>query len=446
MDDLHPLLGTAKARDVVGRIENKDVEQVLPAEMELALTWALAQQGHLDIEPHWWGDDKRPDCYSEHLLPGTPVAIEIASPNDNNLAGEAAMEDVARELGAIADLAKRKISTYLYYSFAEASGYVDGHYVRRRLAPAKYKCSERVRRHLTRWITEGHYERMPVRLRDEGLDVVVEKKRSRQVRFHNTWSSMPAETHSLEDNHLYDLLRRKLQQLKAAPSGAKRLLFLADAGSTLLRRIGTVSERTPTKRSFSGTQIISHFLERHPDRIDGVVVFAPRRVSGGSFLAGELKWRVTLFSRGPAPALERGLAAVAGFLPRPRLEGYQARSLFQQGSFAKSARARYLDMTILPKKGGPMQVKFPSRLLLDLLAGRITETQFRARLDGPDARNMFEHWLKQGLTISGASMAPRHLDAEDAHIVFEFTDDPAARALRVPAAPPDNADDQDNRT
>jgi hypothetical protein len=434
LDDLAPFLDDGKAKDFLGRLAGKKAEQVIPAEMELALVWAVAKLGDLDIEPHWWGDDKRPDCYTEHLLPDTPVVIEVTSPNDNDLSGEEAMAAVANELGAVADRVKRKTSPYLYYSFAEESGYEDGQYFRRRLTPPGYKCSERVRRHLTRWITEGHCDRMPVRVRDKGLDVVIEKKSYKQVPLHNTWSLMPPETHSLEENHLYGLLRRKLIQLKASPTGSKRMLFLADAGSTLLRKIGTIHERTPSNKTFSGVQIIRHFLERHRDRVDAIAVFAPRRSQGGPFLAGELKWSVTLLSCEPEPALERGLKGLAAKLPSPRYEGYQARSLFQQGAFATTARARYLSMSYSSRREGKMKVRFSSRLLLDLLAGRITERQFRAQVDGSDGHNIIEHWLKQGLTISGASMAPREIDTDDDHIIFELTDDVAARALAVDTA------------
>ncbi len=35
LDELYPVLGDAKARDLLNRLEDKRVEQALPAEMEL---------------------------------------------------------------------------------------------------------------------------------------------------------------------------------------------------------------------------------------------------------------------------------------------------------------------------------------------------------------------------------------------------------------------------
>ena len=81
---------------------------------------------------------------------------------------------------------------------------------------------------------------------------------------------------------------------------------------------------------------------------------------------------------------------------------------------------------------GDFQVKFPARMLLDLLAGRITEEQFRRRFDqGGESGNVFKRWLDSGLTISGTTMAPRDIDEDDDHVILHFTDDAAARPFRL---------------
>jgi hypothetical protein len=43
LNDLAERVDTTKVRDLVGRLEAKDAEQVLPAEMELALLWVLSR-------------------------------------------------------------------------------------------------------------------------------------------------------------------------------------------------------------------------------------------------------------------------------------------------------------------------------------------------------------------------------------------------------------------
>ena len=83
---------------------------------------------------------------------------------------------------------------------------------------------------------------------------------------------------------------------------------------------------------------------------------------------------------------------------------------------------------------GKSEISISARLLLDLLAGRITEQQFRYFLgEKPNEPSMFKNWLDRGITISDVTMKPRSLDEDDDHIVLHFSDDAAARALRGPA-------------
>jgi hypothetical protein len=90
-------------------------------------------------------------------------------------------------------------------------------------------------------------------------------------------------------------------------------------------------------------------------------------------------------------------------------------------------------MTIKSSKGlSDLRVEFPARMLLDLLAGRMTEEQFRRQLNHSGSQNVFEQWLSRGMTISRAEMAPRDIDEDDDHIVLFFSDDPAARAFELP--------------
>ncbi|KVK43763.1 hypothetical protein L903_26875 [Agrobacterium sp. JL28] len=71
-------------------------------------------------------------------------------------------------------------------------------------------------------------------------------------------------------------------------------------------------------------------------------------------------------------------------------------------------------------------------MFLDLMAGRITEAQFRYFLGERNGeKNFLANWLDKGLTISGAELAPRNLDEENDHIILHFSDDPVARPLTV---------------
>ena len=70
-------------------------------------------------------------------------------------------------------------------------------------------------------------------------------------------------------------------------------------------------------------------------------------------------------------------------------------------------------------------LKMSARALHEFLAGRITREQFeRGRRD--DEPNPFEHFLKQGYTLSASRLEPAGIDEDDDEIVFEFAKDAAA--------------------
>lgn len=447
LNDLAPALGSEKGRDIVQRLNSRKlVDQALPAELELALLWAVGSLGDLEIEPEWWGDAKRPDGVTDALVSGRTTAIEIAAPNDNAISGEEAMDAIAVQISDVASRARKGSGHHLYFRFGSESGYEEGQYFRRRLAPPGYRLPVDQAEAVTRWIASGNAGQSRLRLLGPGLDVEIEHTERRQVRYHNIWSSMPAETHSLEDNPLFELLVRKARQLRAAAPGTLRVLFLADAGSTLLRYVGRGGmEIDHTQRYVAARQIIRHFLDTRSSNVDAVVTFSPRK-DFSSFgevdgLGRKIRWWMVGFFGTPAlPEPPETLDRIAAMLPTPHYEGYQARSLFRQGAFSPAATGQYIGMTYrIDTKTERHSVEFPARMLLDLLAGRLSEAQFRRQLDGRDkASNIFKVWLDRGMTISGAEMAPRDIDEDDDHLILHFTDDPAARPFAIPANEQEN--------
>lgn len=432
LEGLAPNLDSEKRRDLLRRLnDRKRVDQVLPAEMELALLWALSELGDLEVEPYWWGDDCRPDAFTDALVPGRSCAIEIAAPNDNGISGEEAMDRVAREIQAIASKVEKKAGDFLSFNFRETSAYEGGVYRRWRLAPAAYVATPRVEAAVRKWIKSGRSLRQALRLNEAGLDVIVERQGWKQVRYHNIFSSMPPETHSIDDNPLFELLGRKKRQLRAAGDGVLRLLFLADVGSTLLNNIGRFGETQG--RHVSGREIIEHFLRIEPGKVDGIAVFVPRRERRRVLqFEDERRWAVTFFGTPTLPQAPAALQRLAEILPPPRFEGYQARSLFRQGAFAPTTKGWHLGMKLSSSTDKSMSVSFSARMLLDLLAGRLTPEQFQTRIGGTSGKdNIFRHWLDLGMTISAAKMAPRDIDEDDDHLVLTFSDDPAARPLKL---------------
>lgn len=442
LDKLAPVLGQEKGRDLVRRLNNeKHVDQALPAELELALLWGLNALGTIEVEPAWWGDSRRPDAISNDFLPSRAVAIEIAATNDNRISGEEAMDAIALQISRHADRGKKGAGSHLYFTFAQESFYAQGYYVRRILAPAGYKVSAPQADAVHDWLKSARHLAHPLQLQGDGLDVTVEYRDHKQTRFHNIFSAMPPQAHSLDDNPLFELLVRKAKQLRAAPKGMLRILFVADVGSTLLRNIGRIGEIDHTRRFVSAREIILHFLEARSRTVDAVVTFSPFKDFSPFGRIGLLlderkprRWNVAFFGTAALPEPPSSVRSLAALLPDPHYEGYQARSLFRQGAFSPTRTGQYLGMTITGTAGARREtVHFPARLLLDLLAGRISEERFRAMLDGPDGtRNVFKHWLDLGMTISGAEMAPRDQDEDDDHLILHFTDDPAARPFSLP--------------
>lgn len=435
IDDLSVRIGAEKTRDILGRLQSKEVTQVLPAEMELGILWGLHRLGEVEVEPDWWEGNSRPDAYSSALLKGRQVAIEIAAPNDNSISAEGPMDRVAQAISACADRARKGAGDYLYYRFGETSGYQAGRYRRQVLVPKKFTISADQEALVRDWIRSGRHTQELLAIRAPELHLDVEFSQHRQTRFHNIWTSMPPETHSVTDNPLYQLLRRKASQLDGAKTGVLRIILLADAGSTLLNRLGSVAEIDPTRRRVSGREIISRFVEDNSTKIDAVVVFSPRRDQLNMGLRKNPEWAVFAFAQEEIDGLLSGLDRLASQLPAPRFEGYQARSLFRQGAYDASAKGWYLGLRFKGgmSMNGKSEVSISARLLLDLLAGRISEQQFRYFLgEKPNEPSMFKNWLDRGITISDVTMKPRSLDEDDDHIVLHFSDDAAARALRSP--------------
>lgn len=447
LDTLAPVLGPEKGRDLLRRLNDpKKVEQALPAEMELALLWTIQSLGEMEIEPEWWGDSRRPDAITNAFVEGRTTAIEIAATTDNAISGEEDMDAIAVQISEVASRASKGTGHYLYFRYREESGYVDGRYIRRRLAPRGYRLTDDERAAITHWVGSGQSLSSRLRLQASGLDVEIEHTERKQTRYHNLYSSMPPETHSLEDNPLFDLLVRKAKQLRAAAAGNLRVLFVADVGSTLLRQVGRFGELDHTRRFVSAREIILHFLADRGRKVDAVVTFSPfkelQRFNGFNPDGRKpRRWTVAFFGTPLMPDPPPALEMMAELLPDPHYEGYQARSLFRQGAFSPLKTGQYLGMTVRSNRGSDrFSVEFPARMLLDLLAGRITEERFRKQLDPRDeGRNIFKAWLDNGLTISAAELAPRSLDEDDDHLILHFTDDAAARPFKLPEQPAEDA-------
>lgn len=207
---------------------------------------------------------------------------------------------------------------------------------------------------------------------------------------------------------------------------------MADVGSSLLCRPESGS-RTPG--SFTGRQIVAHFLKASASAVDAVIMLTPSRDRSFSSSAPRpVRWRATTLTRPGLQLQESGVASLLAFLPMPRFEGYQARSLHQQAAYRPDGYGWYIGTSIL-STGTTMTFKISTRALLDLLADRITLEQFRHSTglkDGPGATNIFRHRLDQGDILSDVKLESGGLDEDDDWLVIEFRNDPSVAQLRVP--------------
>ena len=437
LNELTPHLDQFKGSDLLGRLENKRVEQALPAEMELALLWALLQLGELEVEPPWFGTGRLPDAYSERLFDGRPAAVEIAAISDAGLAQEDVMRRTASIFCEAANKIRRGAGRHLHFAFGEESGYAAHGYVRRRKVDHEFTMSSEVRSTFAAWLADSSSSsRLPLEVQDGKTHVVITWHEQRQSRFSNFFSSMPAEAYSLTENPLCSALEAKADQLLSADFDGIRCVLLGDAGSRLLRHLDG-SMRSP--HSYTGRQIIESFLGKPDCGLDVICTFSPHRSPNfTSVLREPLTWRMTVFVRDGVSVPMGGLEALRATLPLPRFEGYQARSLQQQAAYSTNSRGWYLGTHITSGRG-TMTISISARALLDLLAGRITPDQFNHMVgmkETPTQKNLFKHRLDQGDVISSVRIEPGGIDEDDDRLVIELARDPSAAPLTL-LRPPD---------
>jgi hypothetical protein len=240
---------------------------------------------------------------------------------------------------------------------------------------------------------------------------------------------MPPEIRHISDNYIFNALEGKAKQLRNTHFKGIRCVILADVGSTALRRFDNFDY---TNRVYNGGQIADHFFRSKANPgIDVIAIVTPNRKNWG--LAGfreTIEWKIGLHCRPCVNIDPAGFERLAETLPPPRREGYQSRQLHEQSVFAPNAKGRYLSTQVSWRKGDKSEIKFSARAILDLLAGRITPEQAKRAFDSLAGKALKAH-LDRGETIADLRLEPGGPDQDDDHIVFTFSDDPAARELKA---------------
>jgi hypothetical protein len=430
LNDLGPWLTPHKAKELRNRLENPNPDHAVAAEYELALLRAVSKVASLEIDRKM--GRKTPDIFSEDLLPGRPIAADVAAVSDASLSGETLMRTAAKIINGVCDEITQNASRHLHYTFQETSGYTiengRSKFTRSRSIDRLFRKDSALSEVLKGWLSDGP-PTQPLHWKSKHIDVVISWRDYVHPQT-NTFSSMPSLAYDLRKNPLYAVLKRKAdEQLCQVPSGVQRAIFLGDAGCNLLRNI---KQKDPTGRFFSGQQIIQTFL-LDEETIDLVLVFTPQRVSRSvhDISSSVRVWSTHVFDRrAQTPGIEADrLFSLRDNLPAPYLESSQARSWHEQGMCMPQSRGHSLP-TKMSIGRNSMTVKLSARALQELMAGRLTSQQFESLIRGKG--NPFEVQLAKGRTISRIDFEPRGLADDDDYIVIEFDDDPAAATLRLP--------------
>lgn len=425
LNELAPQLAGSKTQDLVSRIESKQIEQALPAELELGVIWGLGQIGPIEIEPEWYSERTAPDVLSENLFEGHQTIVEIAGLSDSALPGDKGMRNASRKLCQEANKVERGAGEFLSYFFFEETELVDQESIRRICVPESLQITEQIRHDLRSWLVD-HDRRASekLNLRDGGLNVLVEWNEKRQSQF-NFRSSMPPEIRSNKKNYVLGVLQRKSKQLRSPLFDGLKCVLLGDVGSTALRRS---QDRDPTNRVIHGGQIAQRFLKNGQSDIDVIIILSARRKRRHfSALNETTEWEAEVYSKTEVKL--DGVSEFVAALPPPRLEGYQIRQLHEQKAFSPEGRGLYLGTSITGGRGIDTEIRFSSRALLDFLAGRETKERFMRMLGASADSNLFRIQLDRGQTIASIKLEPGGLDEDDDYIVVTFGDDAGAGSL-----------------
>jgi hypothetical protein len=418
LDEVRHLLSAKGVNHLLGRLnDTKSPKQLIGAEMELGLLWAMSKTARLEIEPALPNSTRVPEAFSPDFF-DQPSYIEVTTISDGSLSGEERMQRAAQKIVDYANTCRKRSANNLNFSFEEKSHWEGRSYYREHDVAADFELDDAMKAQICAWVKSSDFATTTLRLQGEKINVTVAGKEYRQKPGFNFFSPLPPLAYPIKDNPLYAALDEKADQLAGAPDTSLKVVFVADGGSQLLRRL---TDRDPLRQYKSGGEIISHFLGKH-EAIDMVCVFSPQRKFSVGLPVQPVLWKVTAFD-GVRRRIRShaSLEKLCQLLPRPRLEGYQARSIQRQSGFVPE-RGWYLGSEIGSGKE-KITMKLSARLLQEFLAGRITAERFD---DNSTGKNLFEVWLKMGFVMSDARFESAGVDEDDDYVILEFRRDPAA--------------------
>lgn len=438
LDELGPYLSAKRSLDFVNRIEGTRTSTTLAAEVEMAFLWAMSKAVDLEVEPSFPNTSSRVDAFSRNFLRSGPCVVEIRAVSDDTFSGENDMNRIAHKIVELANKARKGTGNHLYFQFREESYYRDGKFYRERLADPKFEISSEVRSALQHWLTNGEDAPQPKTVHLE-LD-----RTSVQITFRETpvhpksrvFCTMPNVAYDYEKNPVFKALKAKSAQFSGIDRKYTRVVVLFDVGCRLLRNLRPYS----TFSEISGERIILHAIRRL--NVDAVVVLSPQyKTEVGTMLWGADRskhWNVSILEdeRECSDAEYDRLKEAIAYLPRPAFEGYQARSIHEQGLLKPEGNFGVLPGHITTwsgphvsnNEGIRMRVKVSARALQQYLAGLLSKAEFESLVFGSH-RNEFVAATFNMDSIRNVSFESGGLDEDDDLVVFDLGFDPGAAPL-----------------
>lgn len=429
LNELSNYMSSGKAKDLLNGLNHRNnTKASLAAEAELILFWGISRLAHLEIEPTLPHSDKKPDACSNDLF-DTRAVIEITALSDDGLSETPTMERTANLICNFANQIRKQAGRHLAFEFQDRS-WVDKHQRHReRCVEADFEISESSKKQLATWIESGDPP-TPGRIEFiQGKTKVHIIWRQHPASKPHVYSVMPAVTYDLEKNTLYKALRKKATQLKGAEKETLRVVFLFDAGSSRLRwpHQGTMEVR--------GDRILQHALNKLG--LDVICVFSPQWEPSAVFepAPGTYRWAIQVYDSRCLPRAVSisnypGLKKLADNLPQVSIDAFQARSMHKHGRLdpkdLEASRHVYLPSEISWPRGFPV-MKISSRMLHDILAGRITSAE-----PWDPYSNPFEKALQHGQIIKGVSFESGGDGTDDDYVVIEFDSDFARQPFGLP--------------
>ncbi|MEP3438986.1 MAG: hypothetical protein ABJN75_19720 [Hoeflea sp.] len=428
LNELAVHLNSEKRVDLIRRLDSKRMNQNMPAEMELAVLWSVAQTGDLVIEPEWWSGNRNPDGYSESLVEGKSVIFDITAVSNGSVSQRDDMKKAADRVCQFASSVKKKFGKHLSFYFFEEGALTKRYDKRRVLVKAGYELSKTQEARIRDWIDGRSYETEPIQVHEQGVVFQVSySKTPHMTPPVNT--SMPPECYSLTKNPIYVAMDNKRKQLRGGDTGVLRLIFLADVGADLLHQIGGYIHRSWSPEQTYGPEIIQNFIRRFSGEIDAVVVISAwdTRFRGSRFFGVRSDpnlWKVTVFAADNSKIDWSNIENMFTRLPPPITDANLARQNQGYGGFEPISKIRYrAAQTYQRKEPYLMQLKLSSGALRDLISGDLDPAEFRDR----HIPERFRTLIKRHRSISSVEFEKGEPNHDDDLVVLSFEEDPAVK-------------------